>query len=593
MTTTPNLPTVSIADEVIVNRSGNTAKMPAGSFSQQLAASPEVAQALNAARAEILAAVEPLVEEAAGAPAAAVAAVAPLVERAEAAAAASNTAAKFADSIADGRALVADGETFGVRPDSEGGTEGFTRPTLFRRDSDSTQALIGDMPQGAEVDGNRSAIEAEVAARRNLVRPGAERSMSIRDAAGWVLGRISDHGLSILGRWRIGTAGDGLRLLDGARRVLLRVDQDGIFFKGARVVDMSAMPAWLTGELRERGSVYLPQSPPLPRWRRARAEALIGRARTRILCVGDSNTMGWNAIGEGGHRRWASYPDALAQALPAGLRARSDAYWGGGNVPDWSDYDPHLVLGSGWDDNGGDGLGGGAFRNSTTTAALAYTPAQPWQQADIWVRRPGSATLSVGIAGSLEEEVLTSGGLLKISYTAPTLAVQTLQMARVSGAVEVMGWDLYDPAEPGVGVINAGRAGWRSDQSAANAGDFASLSPDLVVIQLGINDFRANAAPEDYRASMATLIDAAIAAGADVVLVVSFHPSGAQTYLWSDYVARVYSLADEYHLPVVDLTHRYGSHAAGIAAGWVQDGSHLTAAGYAEAGWLAAKPLTL
>lgn len=78
--------------------------------------------------------------------------VEPLVERAEravidaeAAAAAGATAAKFADSIAAGRASVADGETFGVRADSAGGTEGFTRPMLFTRQSASTQTLNAPM----------------------------------------------------------------------------------------------------------------------------------------------------------------------------------------------------------------------------------------------------------------------------------------------------------------------------------------------------------------------------------------------------------------------------------------------------------------
>lgn len=53
------------------------------------------------------------------------------------------------DTIALGRAAVADGATFGVLA---GGADGFTRPTIFRRESASTQTLVTDPPRGAEVD---------------------------------------------------------------------------------------------------------------------------------------------------------------------------------------------------------------------------------------------------------------------------------------------------------------------------------------------------------------------------------------------------------------------------------------------------------
>lgn len=71
--------------------------------------------------------------------------------RDEAALAASVAAsgAHYYDTIAAGRAAVADGETFGVLA---GGSDNLPRPTLFRRDTSSTQTEIVDLASGVAVD---------------------------------------------------------------------------------------------------------------------------------------------------------------------------------------------------------------------------------------------------------------------------------------------------------------------------------------------------------------------------------------------------------------------------------------------------------
>ena len=72
-------------------------------------------------------------------------------------AAASATSAKFYDTIALGRADVADTFTFGVKA---GGSDGLTRATLYRRDSPTTQTLITDMTTGAELTANTTEINS-------------------------------------------------------------------------------------------------------------------------------------------------------------------------------------------------------------------------------------------------------------------------------------------------------------------------------------------------------------------------------------------------------------------------------------------------
>lgn len=56
--------------------------------------------------------------------------------------------ADFYDTISAGRAAVADGQSFGVRA---GGADGLTRPTIYRRDSATSQTVINAMASGTEV----------------------------------------------------------------------------------------------------------------------------------------------------------------------------------------------------------------------------------------------------------------------------------------------------------------------------------------------------------------------------------------------------------------------------------------------------------
>ena len=65
--------------------------------------------------------------------------------------------AQFYDTIALGRAAVADGQQFGVRA---GGSDGLTRPTIYRRDSATTQTAMVTIVNPSEVDAERDAREA-------------------------------------------------------------------------------------------------------------------------------------------------------------------------------------------------------------------------------------------------------------------------------------------------------------------------------------------------------------------------------------------------------------------------------------------------
>jgi hypothetical protein len=81
--------------------------------------------------------------------------------------------AQFYDTIALGRAAVADGQKFGA---VAGGSDGLTRPTVYRRDSGSTQTLLYEIATAPEIDavsifpGRSAATAAEKAAMARVLR---------------------------------------------------------------------------------------------------------------------------------------------------------------------------------------------------------------------------------------------------------------------------------------------------------------------------------------------------------------------------------------------------------------------------------------
>ena len=118
-------------------------------------------------------------------------------QAAEAAAVAASQSARFYDTIAAGRAAVNDGEQFGVRA---GGPDGLIRPTIYRRDSATTQTVMVTIVNPSEVD-------AEFNARNSLIRfaslPGYVLAMQVGEHSTALRLRESDGDFDdpVMNRW--------------------------------------------------------------------------------------------------------------------------------------------------------------------------------------------------------------------------------------------------------------------------------------------------------------------------------------------------------------------------------------------------------
>jgi len=532
--------------------------------------------------------------------------------QAEAAAVAAALNGGIKATIAEGRAAVADGESFAVQA---GGSDGLARTTIFRRLTDSTQEPLLQLVASVEVD-------AEVAERRAMIRNSGADALKVKDAAGFVVGRMDETGLSIMGQKvaipPVGgkatiPAPDGtpaaqvepgvLDLLDGGD---FRIrDQHGfvVFRAGADRLEHMGVPIGSGGgtdpsEIREialdtaRDVTGIDKRPPRPfrKWVRARAGVVSGLSRARLLAIGDSNTVGWAALGTGSNRRAHAYPTALARLLPEYRPTQANVFGRqitSSAAADYEIYDPRLVIGNGWGSSGSS-AGGGMWANSTTTEALVFTPSEVWDTAEVYVALDAAASIDIGISGTMASHNPTTGSIVKLTYSAPTAAVQALEIARASGSARIVGWHCYDSRTAGLDIINVGRSGWRSDQAADATSYYsplnaaAALAADLWIVQLGLNDFNQDIAVSTFTASMDAILSRAQGLGVPVVLVVSMTPGATSTPPWSEYRAAVYGLAETYGCAVVDIGIRFGAYATAVSDGLVSDSLHPNAYGYAE-----------
>ena len=481
----------------------------------------------------------------------------------------------------------------------EDGVQVFRSPTAFADDplfpEGSPNGRWGvmerfDVPALVQSIAEATAAQAAETAERSAMLQPNDGAFLIRDPESNVIARITPQQFSLMGRMTIAEFdGADFILRDDTGFVMLRVSPDGIRHMGRDITGPSteALTAAAPDVELARTAIRKPKVRSLPKWRYARAGVVQGLRAGRIACLGDSNTMGWGATGATAHRRALSYPSALAKRL-ADLNGSAENYFGRALSTNsgYTTYDPRITL-NGWSTTGPLSLGGEMWFNDSTTDALVFTPDEAWNVADVWVAVDAAATLTLGIAGNEVSQTPATGQIVKLTFTAPTVAVQALRMARVSGAVRIIGWSCRNSLRAGVEVLNMGRASWRSDQYADASAYYsprnaiAAAGADLHLIQLGLNDWNQSRNPSLFATDMQALITATAAVG-DAALIVPRTPNGSKTYAWSEFVTVMRDLASGNGIPLIDLGTRLGDAAEAMAAGWMTDDLHPNAYGYGE-----------
>jgi hypothetical protein len=320
-------------------------------------------------------------------------------------------------------------------------------------------------------------------------------------------------------------------------------------------------------------------APGLPRWSAAVRRAQSGRGRARIVCFGDSTTAGYGAPGRSG-----AWPRQLAEQM-AWRGARETGFFSDAGLG--ASYDSRMVRGAGWAADTTKGLGGGFYRNLTVTAnPMTFTPQLAFEAVDVFLYGTTSLRVTIGagtpvvVTGAFGTAVgkrtvsCAEAGLGRGAWPVSLVALNT------SGHV---GLDCYD-AGTGISVMNAGVSGWKAaDFNGAGFGPSDTLDvlePDLLIYNVGINDWGAPTGETAWKASVQTVIDRAVAVGADVLLCVPINTGNGNRPTFAQYLRDLATLNGL--VQPLDLGVALGNLAQATAAGDMIDSLHPSTQGYGK-----------
>jgi len=319
----------------------------------------------------------------------------------------------------------------------------------------------------------------------------------------------------------------------------------------------------------------------LPKFRAALAATRAGQADTRILYEGDSITRGIGTV-----RQWGG--EAYAKAVPQRVADLMD-----GPGVTWS-RETMMALG---------GLAGGDGRLSTEGATVAsnairiepgnvatHATARTCTRFELLYHASNNSSFSYAVDGGGETPVpFSTAGFHRLVLSGLAPAQHAFRFTGLSGAIRLLVQYGHSATAGEVAVFNHGISGataamaadTRSPYSVANT--IPQLRPHLAVINFGLNDWQQNVAPEEFKASLRSLIERCSHSG-DVILETSnpAGPRGPYAYPLDSYWQAMRELSDEIECPLIDTAAAWGDYDAAVARRLMSDSLHPNAAGYDE-----------
>lgn len=309
--------------------------------------------------------------------------------------------------------------------------------------------------------------------------------------------------------------------------------------------------------------------------RRMRAALMNAQAETdrcRIVWIGDSATAGYGVtVGVQDH------PAVVRRMLTgAGYRV--------GEIVQFNNNDTHdsrFTYGGSWT------VGPKYFPYFTggTSAWINYTSSVPGTKVYIVCGDVPDTSFTYSIDGASAVTVSPTGGPIG------TRIVEVSGLADGFHNVVITSGGISYLAAIGVGygstleLMNAGVSQSTAQEWQLAATDFgpnsiaATVSPDVVFINVGANDFANSGTSVTQIRTYLTNIITQFGATADCILMV---PSWPDSPNFDQFFAGLYATAIEHDLPLIDVSNVLGNHATADALGLFQaDGLHLTPPGNA------------
>ena len=322
--------------------------------------------------------------------------------------------------------------------------------------------------------------------------------------------------------------------------------------------------------------------------------AALNNPTQSVVLIGDSETQGYYATNRL-TQSWAALLTSTLQSLygnhglgliplydTANYPWTANGTWTGSTTI--GPYEPSLTISSVFS-----ATGTGAAYSPTVSYSLSGLLADSFTVLTYTASDSGSCAVSIdgGPATVLSHapttpaapvtDVVAAGGLGYHSIAVgPNGATQKCYFA---GVIPTRG-------TTGLQVSNIAISGSRTDMygsvtgSAGGLGFLPLLSPDLVIISIGINDLN-NAVPLATLTTYYTnILNAAQATGASIVIM-SEAPNSISdgNATWQSYRAALQSLAITYGAAFLDVTARWKTYAAANAAGYINN-NHPSTSGH-------------
>lgn len=325
--------------------------------------------------------------------------------------------------------------------------------------------------------------------------------------------------------------------------------------------------------------------------------------------VGDSTDVGYGAAAA------ISWTGARAKNTSARLAAllnsnfapaRNDSWFGDGNMGNAALplYDPRIVFTAGqWFIDSGTNMvsvGHSPMKSNTGGSAFAFTPANPWNKANICYTSfsysgNGPATINAGGGSTLATYTSNSAqALFNIgTVTAAGTAVQACNVVPTSSNTFILnGIECYDSATPSILIRNYGwSSSTTSDWATANGGGYdpikavKTMGNHLVFLNLTINPLMLGTDVSVWSAYIQDFITQIQNGGTTDVVLEFGNPTSTvtpSTPLAQQYLAEAYRLARVNGCALIDLFNRWTSYAVSQPLGLYSDVIHPGGAGYSD-----------
>ncbi len=324
----------------------------------------------------------------------------------------------------------------------------------------------------------------------------------------------------------------------------------------------------------------------------------------RIVAIGDSTTLGFGAGATG--FRGLSYPAELAQALSRDGQAAEAAnfvgmgYEFGSQGQEISDNRTTLIGGAQWDPNAiGAGGPGVEFKSPGDGVSLTLDTPGKYNQVIVSYIDLGGGSMTVAIDHGSPISTLklgNSGNILTKTVSIPQATHSVVSVvSTTSTATYIQGVEFHvspNGTSPAIEVINAGIGGWTTGSAASSyyngqylsaslhgfgqtAGS-AALHPNLVLINLGINDILTSVPQSTSVSNLVKIAQLLRSAKIDVIFVIPQpFTSAADCATLASLRTRLESYAKRLNFPVIDLEGTFGDSVTPLSQAGLMSGDNV------------------